>query len=488
MINVKKIGYFIIFLISGASLFLLGFDYKKQQSPIELYQVYLDGEILGVIKNKEKLEEYIDVQGEALKEKFNVDKIYGPSTLEIKKIITYNNRVNTKEEIYDKINELKAFTVKGYQFNIKNEFSEKTIYVIDDKIFEEAVEDTISTFVGEDSYRLYKTDNQLKIETVGSIIENIYLEDEITYKETNIPVNEKIYLDKAELAQFLLYGENVEMFKYTVQEGDTIEMVAFNNKISVEEFLIANPEFTSRSNLLFPGQEVTIGVPDPQIRVVVEEHIVRDVETEFKTEIRYDETRFVGDNEIIAKGEKGLSRVTQKTKTVNGQIVFVDHISSEELKPAINQVIVKGNKNLPHIGTPDAWTWPTGSGYVITTFYGYRINPFTNEREFHQAIDIAIGYGAEIYASNNGVVEKISYEKGGYGNYVIINHNNGYYTVYAHLSKATVTVGQVVGSGQLIGYMGSTGASTGPHLHFEVWVGKPHAGGYKIRPSEVLSY
>lgn len=481
----KRVVYLIVLLLC-MSLFLFGFNYKKNKYPHEFYQVYLNGEILGVVKSKEKLEKYIDEQGESLKEKYKVDKIYGPSTLEIKKFVTYNDKVDSEKQIYDKINELDAFTIKGYQFNIKNEFSETTIYVIDDKVFEEAVEDTIETFVGEDTYRLYKTDNQIKIETVGSIVENVYLEDNITYKETNIPVDEKIYLDKSELAQFLLYGENNNQYKYTVQEGDTIETVAFNNKISVEEFLISNPEFTSKSNLLFPGQEVTIGVPDPQIRVVVEEHMVRDVETDFKPEIRYDENRIIGDDEILVQGEKGLNRVTQKTKTINGVIVYVDHINTEELKPAINQVIVKGKKNPPNVGNPDSWTWPTGPGYVITTQYGYRTNPFNNERELHQALDIAIGYGADIYASNNGVVEKIGYEAGGYGNYIVVNHNNGYYTVYAHLSRVLVSVGQVVSSGHLIAYMGSTGASTGPHLHFEVWVGKPHGGGYKINPWNVL--
>ncbi|MDD2181068.1 MAG: M23 family metallopeptidase [Bacilli bacterium] len=481
----KKIGYIIILLIL-TSLLLLGFDFNRSKYPNEYYQVYLEGKILGVVKSKEKLEKYIDKRGDNLKKQYKVDKVYGPSSLEIKKIVTYDKKTNIEEEIYNKISELKPFTVRGYQFNIKNEFSEKTIYTIDSKIFEEAVENTIQTFVGEELYRLYKTDNQVKIETVGSLVENVYLEDNITFKETNISVNEKIYLDSAELAQFLLFGSADSKETYKVKVGDTIENVAFNNKISVEEFLISNPEFTSKSNLLFPGQEVVIGIPSPQIRVVVEEHIVRDVESVFKPEIRYDEDRIIGDDEIIRKGENGLNRVTQKTKTINGVIVFVDPESNEELKPTINQIIVKGKKNPPQIGNSLGWTWPTGNGYVITTQYGYRANPFSNKREFHQALDIAIGYGADIYATNNGVVSYIGYEAGGYGNYIIINHNNGYYSLYAHLSRSLVSVGQIVPSGHLIAYMGSTGASTGPHLHFELWVGKPHGGGYKTNPWSVL--
>ena len=70
--------------------------------------------------------------------------------------------------------------------------------------------------------------------------------------------------------------------------------------------------------MLFPGQEVVIGIPDPQIRVVVEEHHVRDVVSEYKPEIRYDENRIIGDDEIIRKGENGLNRVTQKLKQLMG--------------------------------------------------------------------------------------------------------------------------------------------------------------------------
>ncbi len=482
----KKAIYFVLLLVLS-SLLLLGFDHKKNKHPHEHYYVYLEGEFLGVVKSRKKLEQYIDKKGKILKQKYNVNKVYGPSTLEIKKVISYKGEVDSEKEIYNKINERKSFTVKGYQFNIKNEFLNKNIYVIDPKVFEEAVENTISTFIGEDNYHLYKTENQLKIETVGSLIENVYLEDSITFKETNLPVDQKIYLDSTDLAQFLLFGENNSKQIYKIIVGDTIEKVAFNHKISVEEFLISNLELRSKNNLLFPGQEVIIGVPDPQIRVVVEEHMVRDIISEYKSEIRYDENKVIGNDEIIKEGENGLNRVTQRTKTINGVIVFVEPISSEELKPTINRVIVKGKKTPPQVANPKSWTWPTRSGYLITSNYEYRTNPFSNSREFHQALDIAIGYGADIFAANNGTVDNVRYDKGGYGNHIIVNHNNGYYTLYAHLSRPYVSIGQVVPSGYIIGAMGSTGASTGPHLHFEVWVGKPYAGGYRINPWDVLS-
>ena len=90
--------------------------------------------------------------------------------------------------------------------------------------------------------------------------------------------------------------------------------------------------------------------------------------------------------------------------------------------------------------------------------------------------------GSPVYASDNGTVIT-SEMHGSYGNYIIINHNNGYYTSYAHMSKLIAKVGDTVAQGQTIGLVGSTGRSTGPHLHFEAWRGgAPYRGGTRFNP------
>ncbi|HNX50834.1 MAG TPA: M23 family metallopeptidase, partial [Thermoanaerobaculaceae bacterium] len=86
----------------------------------------------------------------------------------------------------------------------------------------------------------------------------------------------------------------------------------------------------------------------------------------------------------------------------------------------------------------------------------------------HLGIDIAAGSGAPIYAADGGVVVYAGWINGGYGNMIMIDHGNGYHTVYGHLSSVNVRCGQSVYGGNLIGYAGSTGYSTGPHLHFEI--------------------
>jgi len=475
-------GFFLIVITICISF--LSFGYRKSSEPNTFYKVYLNEEEIGVIESKEELQNYIDEKNLEYKEKYNVKNVYAPNGLEIKKINTYDSTTVSVEEIYEEISKKEPFTIAGYQFSIKkSEDDVQVIYVLEEKIFREAVNSIIKTFVGTENYNSYKEETQAEIQTTGNLIESVYVDDNITIKSYNIPVTETIYTETATLSKYLLFGTVEDQAIYTVQVGDTIEDVAFNNQISVEEFLISNPTFTSEKNLLFPGQQVVIGITDPQISVVSEVYNVSDIVSNYKTEVRYDANKLIGDDEVIQAGENGLERVSQRIKYVNGAIYQVEPIGKEELKPTVNEIIVKGEKYIESVGSTTNWAWPTNSGYTITSDYAYRINPINGVRELHAAVDIAgTGYGSPIYAVTNGVVSESSYRYQD-GNYVCINHNNGYHTCYAHMSKQNVVKGQVVSRGSVIGYMGKSGWATGTHVHFEVWVGgAPWKGGRRINP------
>jgi murein DD-endopeptidase MepM/ murein hydrolase activator NlpD len=100
--------------------------------------------------------------------------------------------------------------------------------------------------------------------------------------------------------------------------------------------------------------------------------------------------------------------------------------------------------------------------------YGYRIHPIYKTRKMHYGMDFSAKTGTEIYATGDGVISKVKRSKRGYGNYVKINHGFGYETLYAHMSKYIVKRGQKVKRGEVIGYVGNSGISTAPHLHYEV--------------------
>ncbi len=475
----KKYGIIIVAILSFFSIFALGFNYENNSDPNSFYQVYLDDQIVGTIKSENELLELIDSRGEFIKNKYDTDKVYEPNGLQIRKINTFTDQLDSVEDVYKKIEEMRPFTVKGYQLSITSGETTTKYYALDETVFHSALEDFTKIYVGETRYDQFMNDTQVPITSTGAIIEKLYFEEDMTIKELNIPVNSTIYTDSKQLSSVFLFGDNITNTEYTVQTGDTIDSVAFNNQISIEEFLISNQQFNSSQNLLFPGQTVIISQTNPQLNLVVEEHIVKDVISNYTTEEVVDSSATVGTDKVIQEGSNGLDRITQKQRTVNGVINYVEPKGIEVLQPSINKIVSVGTKVIPNVGSVSvgSWAWPTNSGYTISSDFAYRINPITGQRELHSGIDIAgTGHGSPIYSANNGTVITATYKYDG-GYHVIIDHGNGYYTLYAHLSSYIVSVGQVVSKGQVIGYVGSTGYATGPHLHFEVWQGgKPWSG------------
>jgi len=124
--------------------------------------------------------------------------------------------------------------------------------------------------------------------------------------------------------------------------------------------------------------------------------------------------------------------------------------------------------------------WPT-KGY-ISSYFGNRINPITYQKEFHKGIDIANSYNTPIYSSAKGRVSEINYHHL-LGKYILIDHDFGFKTLYAHLSSTNVQVGDDVEKGSLIAKMGSSGQSTGPHLHFEII-----KDGINLNPNKIEDY
>ncbi|NLW65705.1 MAG: M23 family metallopeptidase, partial [Clostridiales bacterium] len=129
------------------------------------------------------------------------------------------------------------------------------------------------------------------------------------------------------------------------------------------------------------------------------------------------------------------------------------------------------NGTTPTPGT-GAYMWPvagTSTGNV-SSYFGYRTHPIFGDQRFHSGVDISAGSGTTIMAADSGTVLSATYHYS-YGNYVVISHGSGSSTLYAHMSSIAVSAGQSVSKGQTIGYVGSTGCSTGPHCHFEIRVG-----------------
>lgn len=477
--NKNTIISIVIGLIVSGWMMFLSID-NQESVPKEVYRVYLEGKSIGLIESKDQLETFIDKQQQQLKEKYHVDKIYIPKNLDIEKEVTFSEEVSTVKEIYHKINDITPFTINGYKITIKGteEKTEdgetttptETIYVLDKDIFTTAVDKTIRSFIPSDDYDSFLNETQKEIVDTGKWIEDIYIENDITIKEANIPVDEMIYTKEEDLSRYLLFGTLEEQQTYTVKGGDTIEDVAFANKISPEEFLIANPNFKNANSLLYEGQEVTLGILKPIFKTVEEDHTVEIEEKKYTTEIRYNNDLLIGTTNVIQQGQNGSTKVTRKIKSVNGEITSVVTASTEDLVQMVPEIIERGGKSTV-LGDVGFWGWPTITPYIITSPYGYRWGVL------HDAIDIAgCGYGSPIFSTNNGVVAISSYNDYN-GHYIIINHNNGYYTYYGHMSRRIAKVGDNVEMGTVIGEMGQTGFATGTHLHYGIWRGFPYYSG-----------
>lgn len=478
------IPYLLAITIAVGIMTFVNFADRYQISPKEVYKVYLDGKVIGNINDKKELEDYINDEQKDLKEKYDVNKVYIPSGVNIQKCTTYEKEILTAKQIHNLIKEEKPFTVKGYKITIKPSSDEEekiTINVIDKKMFDKSIRSVVEAFVNSKDIDNYENDTQPAIKDVGAIIEDIYIGQDITIKEDYISTNEEIFIDEKKLTKYLLFGEIKEDQYYTVQEGDTIESIAYNHKLATEEFLVVNPEFNSKNNLLSVGQQVKVGLINPIVDVVVESHNVIDQDSQYKTVTEEDSSLAYGTEKVITEGQNGVERLTTKIKTVNGETTNVVIVGSETITPSVDKVVKVGTKMTSFPGTPaimsGSWAWPTISQYYISSYFGYRWG------KIHEAIDIAgSGEGSPIFAAGSGTVVA-SQNKGSLGNHVTIDHGNGYYTLYAHLHSRNVQVGQTVQKGQQIGTMGHTGFATGTHLHFGLYKnGLPYRDGIPMDP------
>ena len=160
-----------------------------------------------------------------------------------------------------------------------------------------------------------------------------------------------------------------------------------------------------------------------------------------------------------AKQDQLMKEIAQKQK----------ELSSAQYEEKLAKLAAQG-KNPPSSAT---WITPV-SGYTITSPFGMRVHPVYKYQLMHNGIDLACPTGTPIYATRAGTVTRAAYQAGGAGYYVSLDHGDGFGSIYMHMTNYVVSAGQKVTAGQLIGYVGSTGVSTGPHLHF----GVSYAGSY----------
>lgn len=172
----------------------------------------------------------------------------------------------------------------------------------------------------------------------------------------------------------------------------------------------------------------------------------------------------------VAEAQKLLDQINADVAEVNRQLDEESAAASEiqaEIARKQKQLEEERKQNNIVISSESGYLWPLPGYYRLSSLFGYRIHPITGVAHSHTGIDIPAAGGTSILAAKSGQVVTSAYHYS-YGNYVVIDHGNGNSTLYAHMSSRAVSEGQMVSQGQVIGYVGTTGSSTGNHLHFEV--------------------
>ncbi|MGB9977408.1 peptidoglycan DD-metalloendopeptidase family protein [Thermovenabulum sp.] len=267
---------------------------------------------------------------------------------------------------------------------------------------------------------------------------------------------EKI-LGDTELKQLLING-TPEFKEYKVAQGDTLWAIAKKNGVSLEKLVEANPHLKS-ADRLSPGDKIYLEERKPLLNFTVVKKVTYQKTIPYNTVVEKDSSMWKWDQKVKTEGREGLKELASQVVYKNGVKVDERVLGEKIIREPVTKVVVRGTKSEVAFRGSGRFLWPiTGS---ITSPYGKR------GRDYHEGIDIGASLGSLVAASNSGVVV-FAGRNGAYGNLIIIDHGGGIQTYYAHLSKILVSEGQRVEKGSVIGRVGSTGRSTGPHLHFEV--------------------
>ena len=294
---------------------------------------------------------------------------------------------------------------------------------------------------------------------VDGVIKDVGYKGDVEYTK-GMYLSDSVMTEKAAIE--LLTSSKEKKSVYIAKRGDTAVSIAEQYNMDLAKLEELNPEIKSscRKGMLVNVIETESYLPIQYVReispVTFLDYETIEVETSSLN---------AGTRDVISRGQRGEKLSNIEVTYVDGKEYSRKTISSTITKqPVVEKIgigIYAARPDSPSTvltGTGE-FGWPVDGGYIS--------DPFLSDRN-HKGMDIAASTGTEIYAAADGVVVSAGWNSGGYGYFVQLGHVDGYQTVYGHMSAVLVTEGQEVSRGQLIGEIGSTGNSTGPHCHFEV--------------------
>lgn len=410
----KKIAIITIAVVSVG----VGTAYAESSLPT-VYHVYMDGNQIGTVEDKEKVQAYVK---EHIKEAEQQHKGWD---LSLREDLTFQ--------------EQKVLSVKDEEPKVLNELNEEMTMAVD------------VARLHIDGEAVAHLPNKEKAEEVIEKVKEQHVDPEVLVeqaKETaeEVPVGESKVTDVG-LSGAVTFDEQ----KVSSSQVHTVKQAV--TKIEKGD------EYASSST---KGERVVASLktpPEPLLDVLVTERERKEKTIEHKVEMKKTDELYVGETKVKQEGADGKEELLIERSFRNGKEKSEEILKEKVVKEPVTKVILKGTKPAPSKGSGD-FVWPAVEG-TITSKQGERWG------RYHKGIDIAGVSDKTIKASDHGKVVEAGLRKS-FGNKIVIDHGNGYETTYAHMSSLTVQEGQVVRKGEKIGVMGSTGRSTGTHLHFEI--------------------
>ena len=400
------------------------------------YSVYIDGKEKFAVKHYPDIAVAIEQLTEQQEEITDLE-LKMASEINWERNLVAKNEVIKKEQIVRELQKSVKFATIGVEIQVDGQ----AVACVGSKEIAEEV--------------LYQLKQEFSAVDDGEKLIQISLAEDVDLINKEIPINQ--VLSREEALKIIKMGTDKPQ-KYIVCEGDNLWTIARKNDMYVDDIMRIN---SLESEDLQLEQELILVASKPYINVVaqVEGKKIEKIPFETKTETDKNSSSSVRVKQAGIDGEKQVSYVATK---VNGVIDKREVKEETVLKKAVDKIIVKG-------GNIQVASRGSGSGVLDWPVYGPISSYYGSRGGSHTGLDIAPPSGTPIKAADAGTVTGACYQ-GGYGNIITINHGNGMVTRYAHCSAINVAVGQSVSKGTVIGRVGSTGRSTGPHLHLEVLV------------------
>lgn len=415
-----------------------------------IYHVFVNGKEIGSVNSPDVIHTWTKAKLEEEKEKHGL-------TLTLSDYITF-----AEEKLYKgKYDNMATITALSNIAEIKVEAVKLVVngqvigYAADQSVADQVLNHVKQKYSGipaEDKKQAVAAASITSVATKMAPVKQVLFKEDVKLETDSVTAAQVL---PAEQLEELLTKGTFKQVSHTVQDGDCVGCIAAKYGITSKDIYDNNPGITENTVLKL-GQQINVTAIRPLVTVQVLEEASQTEKIDYSVQIRTNDKVAKGDTNVLQEGKEGSKLVQYQVIKENGQVTERKVLNQKVVTQPVAKIIERGTKVIPSRGT-GSFSWPA-RGHISSSF-GMRWG------RMHKGIDIA-GSGS-IRAADNGRVVSAGWD-GDYGKAVIIDHGNGMSTLYGHMRSISVSVGDVVSKGKVIGVMGSTGDSTGVHLHFEV--------------------